>query len=126
MTTLHPADLLRQEVLALSGGECVFDGDWKVVHYDKTVFGFEDEEEEIWTAWAGEPPEVVDSEAFCGRHSLYVSWFKSTSICTGSPILMVSPLPLQVPDSRTLAFNLDPADYDGYGINHVCLMSRLH
>ncbi len=68
-------ELLKDEVLSLSGGECQFDGDWKVVHYDKTIFGFEegDESENVWAAWSGEPPEVVDHETFCGRRSLYVS-----------------------------------------------------
>ncbi len=46
-----------------------------MVHYDKEVFGFEGEDgsDETWAAWEADEPEIVDHEAFCGRHSLYVS-----------------------------------------------------
>lgn len=69
-------DILAIAVLGLFSGDCEFDIVHGVNHYPgPNGFDFEGgiRSDEGWAAWNGDPPEIAEEEALCGRHSLYVS-----------------------------------------------------
>lgn len=51
---------------------CDFGQEVGVNHY-QDVYGFESGLSDVWSSWGGGLPQISEDEAFCGRHSLFVS-----------------------------------------------------
>lgn len=69
---MHNIDLIGRRVLELFSGVCDFGQEIGVNHY-QDVYSFEDGLSDVWSSWGGGVPQVTEDEAFCGRHSLFVS-----------------------------------------------------
>jgi hypothetical protein len=65
-------DLVGRAVLELFSGVCDFGQEVGINHY-QDVYSFEGGLSDAWSSWAGGLPQVSEEEAFCGRHSLFVS-----------------------------------------------------
>ena len=65
-------DLLGQTVLDLFIGVCDYGQEIGVNHY-QDIYDFEGGSSDAWSSWGGGQPEISEDEAFCGRHSLFVS-----------------------------------------------------
>ena len=63
--------MIGSTVLELFSGVCDYGQEVGVNHYQE-VYGFEGGLSDAWSSWGGGLPEISESEAFCGRHSLFV------------------------------------------------------
>ena len=68
----HNIDLIGRAVLELFSGVCDFGQEVGINHYED-VYSFEGGLSDTWSSWEGGLPQVSEEEAFCGRHSLFVS-----------------------------------------------------
>ena len=68
----HNIDLIGRAVLELFSGVCDFGQEVGINHYED-VYNFEGGLSDAWSSWDGGLPQVSEEEAFCGRHSLFVS-----------------------------------------------------
>ena len=77
LMTLFLIDLIGRTVLELFSGLCDFGQEVGVNHY-QDVYSFEGGLSDAWSSWVGGLPQVSEDEAFCGRHSLFVSIIYNT------------------------------------------------
>lgn len=80
---LFLVDLIGRAVLELFSGECDFGQEVGINHY-QDVYSFEGGLSDAWSSWAGGLPQVSKDEAFCGRHSLFVSKPSSLTVAVRS------------------------------------------
>ena len=77
---LHVGNL-NGSIMQLFSGMCedAFGQELGFFHFND-VYQFEGGSGQAWTAWDGTPPVITTEDAFCGRHSLYVSFFPSMRV----------------------------------------------
>ncbi len=67
--------MLNSTLINLFDGSCgdAFGQELGYTHY--VVYNYEDNSSPPWVAWDGSAPVLTIEESFCGRHSLYVSYY---------------------------------------------------
>ena len=66
-----PTEVIPEAVAFLFHGVCSFFPPYKIYSYDESVFTFETDDQ-VWEAWGGVPPLIVEDTSLCNRRSLYL------------------------------------------------------